>query len=137
MNVYLDSSVILRKLLNEPHPLVEFSKIERTFCSRLVRLECFRTLDRIRLLNQIDDEDLATLRQTLFSLFEHVEWIALTEAVLAMAEGSFSTKLGSLDAIHLSSAILAQKKYAIELTFATHDKELSTAAKASDFDTIG
>jgi hypothetical protein len=44
--------------------------------------------------------------------------------------------LGSLDAIHLASAVLARSK-SPDLVIATHDAELATAARAVGFEVLG
>jgi hypothetical protein len=56
--------------------------------------------------------------------------------VLDRAAEPFPTGLASLDAIHLSSALLAREQ--IEgLPLATHDHELATAARAVGFEVHG
>jgi hypothetical protein len=44
--------------------------------------------------------------------------------------------LGSLDAVHLASALLIRPDIP-DLAFATHDVELGTAARAMDFEVLG
>jgi hypothetical protein len=48
-----------------------------------------------------------------------------------------STPLGTLDAIHLSTAISWRDARNTELTMATHDKSLATAARAIGLHVIG
>ena len=55
--------------------------------------------------------------------------IPLTRLVLERAAEPFPTLVGSLDAIHLASALLVREQYD-ELLFATHDRQLAVAARA-------
>ena len=48
MTAYLDASVILRIVFGESAPLVECDAITKGLTSALTRVECARTLDRIR-----------------------------------------------------------------------------------------
>ena len=52
--------------------------------------------------------------------------------VLARAADPFPTMVGSLDAIHLASALLIRDDFE-DLGFATHDQGLGTAARATGF----
>jgi len=62
--------------------------------------------------------------------------VALDSIVLERAVEPFPTGLGSLDAIHLASALLARDS--VEgLVFATHDDQLGTAARATGFQVRG
>jgi predicted nucleic acid-binding protein len=45
---YLDSSVILRLVLNEPDPLREWPEVHHGVTSALAEVEVLRTLDRLR-----------------------------------------------------------------------------------------
>ncbi|MBI1859639.1 MAG: hypothetical protein HYR96_01815 [Deltaproteobacteria bacterium] len=94
-------------------------------------------MDRLRLLDLLDDKGTANLRKSLFSLFRRIEWVSINESVLQLAEGSFPTKIASLDAIHLSSAILLKRKYPFEIVFTSHEQELLVAAQAAGFDVRG
>lgn len=55
--------------------------------------------------------------------------IALDSTVLGRAAEPFPTTLGSLDAIHLASAVLAKQEFE-DLVLATHDGELAIAARS-------
>jgi hypothetical protein len=62
--------------------------------------------------------------------------IVLDAAVLERAADPFPTAVGTLDALHLASA-LAARTIEPELVFATHDRELGLAAHASGFRVAG
>lgn len=137
MNYYLDSSVTLRKLLNQPNALKEWSKISRAVSSRLLRVECLRTLDRMYQAGAMTNVELAEVRSRLLITLDYIGLIPLTEEVLQRAEQSFSTPLGSLDSLHLATAMLWREQEKGPLVFATHDGQLALAAKAQGFEVLG
>ena len=49
MNVYLDTSTVLRVLLRQPKPLAIWAGWEHTYASELLHVEACRVIDRLRL----------------------------------------------------------------------------------------
>lgn len=137
MNAYLDSSVLLRVVLGQQESLAEWSTVETGVASALVEVECLRTLDRLRLLERIGDAEIAVRREAIFRLLEAVEIVEPTRPVLVRAAQPLPTVLGTLDAIHLSTALLWRERTGTELAMATHDQALATAARASGLRVIG
>ena len=137
MNCYLDSSVVIRILFGEPKPLQEWSKIKQAFSSRLLRIECLRTIDRLRLHNRLTNEETARRLSGLQELLSHIGTSLLTPGVQERAEQSLPTPLGTLDGLHLASALLWRETRVKDFFFATHDDELALAAKAQGFRVIG
>jgi predicted nucleic acid-binding protein len=82
---YLDSSVLLRIVLGQPGRLQEWSEIEAAVGSRLVEVECLRTLDRLRHRVSIDDATIALRRETVFRLLERVDLVDVDRLVSARA----------------------------------------------------
>lgn len=137
MTAYLDSSVILRLVLTEPNPLREWPDVRRGVTSALAEVEVLRTLDRLRFsIPTIDPQMLAGRREAAFRVLEGLETIEITRVVLARAAQPLPTPLGTLDAIHLVSAMGWREQFD-GLVFATHDLALSAAARASGFEVIG
>ena len=136
MNVYVDSSVLLRVVLGEPERLEIWPTITNPVSSELIRLECLRTIDRARIRLGLDDRQIANYRADVLEAIEAFTLVALDSIVLERAAEPFPTGLGSLDAIHLASALLARDSVG-ELLFATHDDELGTAARATGFQVHG
>jgi predicted nucleic acid-binding protein len=134
---YLDSSVLLRVILGQRNALKEWSFIERGVASALVAGECLRTLDRVRLAEGFDDADVAAQREAVYRLIEAMEIVELTGPVLSRASQPLPTALGTLDALHLATALLWREQVAEDLVMATHDGALATAAKASGLRVIG
>ena len=132
MNAYVDSSVILRIVLQEPDPLASWGRIERAVSSELVRLECLRTIDRARVRLRLEDADVARQRATVLAAIDGLDLVPVTSRVLDRAAEPFPTLLGSLDFIHLATALLIRDQFE-DLAFATHDTELDLAARATGF----
>ncbi len=137
MIVYLDTSVILSKLLNQENKLNSWGNWDKAWTSFLCRMEFFRTIDRLRLESIIGDEE----REKLYQDFEKI-WAALyrypiTEDVQKRTGESFPTALGTLDAVHLSTAIKISEIEVDQVHLLTHDKQLSRGAGILGFEVIG
>lgn len=136
MNVYVDSSVLLRVVLGEPGRVRIWPRITRAVASELVRLECLRTIDRARIRLRLEDEDVAGRRAAVLEAIETLSLVPVGPRILERAAEPFPTMLGSLDAIHLASALLVREE-SDDLSLATHDQELAVAARAVGFHVHG
>jgi predicted nucleic acid-binding protein len=134
---YLDSSVLLRIVLRQPDALKEWRNVQQGVASALVEVECLRTLDRLRLSQGLADVDIALRREAVFRLIETLEVVEPTRPVLTRAAQPLPTTLGTLDAIHLASALLWKEQSGTDLVMATHDVALATAARASGLRVVG
>jgi predicted nucleic acid-binding protein len=137
VTAYLDSSVLLRRILGQAGALKEWPSITTGVASALAETECLRTLDRLRLRAGIADKELARRRETVFRVLESLEVIEVTAPVLARAAQPLPTELGTLDAIHLATALLWREQTGSDLVLATHDVALRTAAQACGLTVIG
>jgi predicted nucleic acid-binding protein len=136
LNAYVDSSVVVRILFGEPNPLRIWSQIDRAVSSELLSVECLRTLDRVRFRARLDDRTLGERRRGMLDLIDAIEIVPLDRSILERAGDPLPTSIGTLDAIHLASA-LAIRDDVPDLLFATHDEELALAASAMGFDVQG
>ena len=134
---YLDSSVLLRLLLKQPHSLPEFTKLKRPIASKLLRTECLRSLDRFRRADLLTEEEHLASLQQFYDCIDSLEWIEISDRVLDRAGSYFPLSLGTLDAIHLSSAMLWKEQTESDCHFLTHDTVLQKAASASGFIVLG
>ncbi len=132
MNVYVDSSVLLRVVLGEPQRLRIWSRIDRPVSSELIRLESLRTIDRARIRLRLEDRAVAEHRAAVLETIEGFSLIPVGSSVLERAAEPFPTMLGSLDAIHLATALLVRDELD-ELSLATHDAGLALAARSVGF----
>ena len=137
MRALIDTSVLLRKLFGEPTPLREWSQIDEAFASRLLLVELGRTIDRCRLAGDINDADVEHLHQEARRVLRSVEIIALSETILLRAAESMPTALGTLDSLHLATAMALAHEQAAPIVLATHDAQLARAARASGLDVVG
>lgn len=136
MNLYVDSSVVLRIVLGEDDSLAQWNRIRCAYSSELVRLECLRTIDRARLRLAIPDLEIAMRRAAVLEILTGFDIVPIDEDILRRASDAFPTNLGSLDAIHLASALRVCASVP-DLGLATHDVELATAARAVGLSVFG
>jgi predicted nucleic acid-binding protein len=137
MIAYVDSSVLLRVALGQPNALLEWRDIERGVSSALVTTESLRTLDRVRLRVNFSDIEVARRRATILALMDSFELVEIDSGVLDRAAQPMPTELGTLDAIHLASALLWRDAFGADPVMATHDKALALAAQAHGLKVIG
>lgn len=137
MTLYLDSSTVLRVLLRQKPQLPAWGRWERAYTSELLGLEARRALDRLRLEGILDDESLAHAHDELRRIERGIGRIALTRAVLRRAALPMPTTVKTLDALHLSSALLLAERRRASVVFATHDAQQAVAARALGFDCTG
>jgi predicted nucleic acid-binding protein len=137
---YLDTSVIMRIVLREPEPLREWDIIDLGVTSDIAFIESSRTVERHRLLGVFDDQDLAAKCREVADILGRIDIVRFDRQVIAEASGPIPVIVGTLDAIHLASAVLyryRQPKDERPIVFATHDKSLGQAARAMHFEVIG
>ena len=126
----MDTSVFMRRLLKQPGAFTGWSAWDLAVASELLRVEAHRVLDRLRLQRAFGDAELAQLRSLAQAAFRALEFVPLSRAVLNRAAGPFPTALGTLDAIHLATALLWMEEKGEAITLMTHDAQLAIAAKA-------
>jgi predicted nucleic acid-binding protein len=137
MIAYVDSSVLLRVALGQPNALPEWRDIERGVSSALVTTESLRTLDRVRLGVNLSDIEVARRRATILALIDSLELVEIDSSVLDRAAQPMPTEIGTLDAIHLASALLWKGALGIDPVMATHDRALALAAQAHGLEVLG
>ena len=137
MIAYLDASVLLRVALRQADALVEWRQIDRGVSSALVMTESLRTLDRLRLRANLSDVEVASRRATILALIGSLELVEIDSVVLDRAAHPMPTELGTLDAIHLATALLWREMTHVDLVMATHDVALGLAAQAHGLAVVG
>lgn len=137
MIAYVDSSVVLRVVLRQKDRLKEWSTIREGVVSALVQVECLRTVDRLRLSHQMPDEELALRREAVFRLIGEMAVVEVSAGILARASQPLPIPLGTLDAIHLATALEWREKSAVDLVMATHDAALALVARATGLRVVG
>ena len=137
MIAYLDSSVLLRIVLGQPGALTSWRAMQTPVSSRLAEVESLRALDRLRLRSGVSGEQIASRREAVFRFLRAVEIVEVSYPVLARASQPLPTDLGTLDSIHLASALLWREMNQADLIMATHDEALGLAARACGLRVVG
>ena len=137
MIVYMDTSVILRRLLGEPDGLDLWGGWTRVYTSVLTRVEYFRVIGRLRLESKLNDAERVALQESFSIFWQTAHRVALSESILIRAAQPFPTIVGTLDALHLSSALAVRASGIGEMTLLTHDKQMGRAAAAEEFSVQG
>jgi len=134
---YVDASVLLRVALGQPDALAEWPRIGQGVASALVATESLRTLDRLRLRANLSDAEVAKRRATILSLVASLDLVEVDASVLDRAAQPMPTELGTLDAIHLATALLWKEMTGSDLVMATHDVALALGAQAHGLPVVG
>ncbi len=137
MTIYLDTSTVLRALLQDGEHLPSWGAWERAYSSELMGVEARRALDRLRLEGALDDDGLANAHEALAATERAIGMIRVTSTVLRRAGQAMPTAVKTLDAIHLASALLFAERRGAGLVFGTHDLRQATAARALGFAVLG
>lgn len=136
MIVYLDTSVVLRVLFHEQNPVKVWGKWDKAYSSSLWRVEALRTVDRLRLSGNLSDGEVADLARDIRIVHETLSIHPLSDRILQRASESFPTVVGTLDAIHLATALAIREFDKVDL-FLTHDLRLRTAARSLGLEVLG
>jgi hypothetical protein len=102
--------------------------------SELLEIECCRVFHRYRLDGDIDDTGLIQAFNRLNSLLLGISIITISTAVKKRARGPFPVTVKTLDALHLSSAvILSEEKKDETILMFSHDAGMNRCARALGF----
>jgi predicted nucleic acid-binding protein len=137
VTLYLDSSALLRLVLREAGFLPEIRSADALVSSELLAVECPRTIDRLRLQGALSLEEAVARRNAIAEWLEAVDLVLLQRPVLSRAADPLPTPLGTLDAIHLATALLWREQTGLDPVVATHDAALALAARAFGLETLG
>ena len=135
MITYVDASVLLRVIQGAPDALASWSAL-LPVASDLIRVECLRSIDRARTSHKVDDLVSSQHRASVLAALSAFALAPVSSSILERAADPFPTALGTLDAIHLATALQLRDEFP-ELAFATHDHELATAARSVGFTVEG
>jgi predicted nucleic acid-binding protein len=137
VTVYLDTSALLRLVLGEPGALEDLRRADALVSSELLVVESHRTIDRLRVKGSLSTEDAVERRQLVGEWLEAVDLVLLRGPILARASEPMPVALGSLDALHLATALVWRDRLNQPLVLATHDDLLGLAARTFGFDVRG
>ena len=137
MIAYIDTSALLRLVLREPGALEQLRSYYALVASELIAVESARTVDRLRLQGSLTPEEAATRLRTVNEWLEGIDLVLLRPAVLSRASDPMPMPLGTLNALHLATALIWRERIGPLPAMATHDTALAGAARAFGFDVLG
>lgn len=130
MIAYLDSSAVLRFLAGADDAFHDFFDWSEAFSSELLKVECKRTMYRWRLNGEITDEQLNHLLVDLQRLVDMITLVKIDSRILEKSADPMATSIGTLDAIHLSTALIYKSSKNQEKIVLSHDRALNLAASS-------
>ena len=136
MIAYLDSSLVLRHVINGEKTIVQAIAAGPLVSSELLRIECRRAMFRHRLEQRLGDAELEELQNRLEAVFAATRLFALTRKVKRRAEEAFPVHVKTLDALHLATCIVLQDREPDEtILLFSHDATMNRAARLLGFST--
>ncbi len=136
MVAYLDSSVLLQHILKGDEGIRQVMICDRIISSELLEIECKRVLHRYRLQGYLDDVKFIAAMNRLDNILEGVSLLLLSQRIKMRSAQSFPVIIKTLDALHLSSAIIFNEEFPDEsLLLFTYDNQLNRCARVLDFTT--
>ena len=137
MIAYIDTSALLRIVLREPGALDDLRSYDTLVSSELIAVESVRTIDRLRLQGSLTAQEAVVRLRTVNEWLEAIDLVLLRTPVLSRASEPLPMPLGTLDALHLATALIWRDRIGPLPTMATHDTALGQAAQAFGFDARG
>ena len=129
MNVYLDSTVVLRQMLGAGDSWDGWGKWEKAYASMLLRTECNQAANRLLAEGKIDGARRARLGSWIETVCSCVTLVPVTESILRRAGEPFPTNTGVLRSIHLATMLELQAAHGVTCAVATDDAALLRAAE--------
>lgn len=124
-------------MLREPGALDELHSYEALVSSELIAVESLRTIDRLRLQGALTQEEAAERLRVVADWLEAIDLVLLRPPVLNRASEPLPMPLGTLDAIHLATALVWRGQMTALPVIATRDTALGLAARTFGFDVVG
>ena len=136
MSMYVDTSALLRVVLREPAALGDLRSEDPLVSSEVIGVESARTIDRLRLQGSLTTEEAATRVRAVNDWLEAFDLVLVRSAVLSRASEPMPLALGTVDAIHLATALIWRERMG-SISMATHDTTLGIAARSFGFEVRG
>lgn len=137
MTAYIDTSALLRIVLREPGALDDLRAYDGLVSSELIAVESARTLDRLRLQGTLTADEAAERWRAVNDWLEAIDLVLVRTPVLSRASDPMPMPLGTLDALHLATALTWRDRMGPLAALATHDAVLGSAARAFGFEVLG
>ena len=137
MIAYLDTSALLRIVLREAGALEDLRTYDGLVSSELTAVESARTIDRLRNQGTLTMNEAAERIALVHEWLEAVDLVLLRPPVLSRAGEPMPLPLGTLDAIHLATALIWRDRIGPLPQLVTHDAALGAAARGFGFEVRG
>ena len=137
MIAYLDTSALLRIVLREPGALDDLRNYQALVSNELIAVESARTIDRLRIQGSLTADEAGERIRAVNEWLEAIDLVLLRPPVLSRASEPLPTSIGTLDAIHLATALTWRDRMGPLPEIATHDMALGAAARTFGFDVRG
>src|SRR5262249_39741615 len=134
---YVDTSALLRVVLREAGALDDLRTYDGLVSSELIAVESARTIDRLRTQGALTMDEAAERIGLVNEWLEALDLVLLRPPVLSRASEPMPMPLGTLDAIHLATALLWRDRIGPLSQLVTHDAALGAAARGFGFDVRG
>ena len=134
---YADTSALLRVVLGQPGRWDGIGLGRTIVTSSLTEVESLRTFDRHHRSGLLSDDRVAASRGLALAILESFFVVELSASILRRAADPFPLPLGTLDAIHLSSALAYGIETGKPVCMVTHDKQLASVARACGLEVEG
>jgi predicted nucleic acid-binding protein len=134
---YVDTSALLRIVLREPGAVDDLRTYDGLVSSELIAVESARTIDRLRNQGALTMEEATERIGVVNEWLEAVDLVLLRPPVLSRASEPMPMPVGTLDAIHLATALIWRDRLGPLPQMVTHDTALGAAARAFGFDVRG
>jgi predicted nucleic acid-binding protein len=134
---YLDTSALLRIVLREAGALEGLRTYDGLVSSELIAVESARTIDRLRNQGALTMNEAAERTALVHEWLEAVDLVLLRPPVLSRAGEPMPLPLGTLDAIHLATALIWRDRLGPLSQLLTHDAALGAAARGFGFEVRG
>lgn len=137
MIAYIDTSALLRIVLREPGALDDLRTYDGLVSSELIAVDSARTIDRLRMQGALSMDETAERIIAVNEWLEAIDLVLVRPPVLSRASDPMPMPIGTLDAIHLATALVWRDRIGPLPELATHDEALGTAARAFGFEVRG
>ena len=137
MIAYIDTSALLRIVLREPGAVDDLRTYDALVSSELIAVESARTIDRLRNQGILTMEEATERIGVINEWLEAVDLVLLRPLVLSRASEPMPMPVGTLDAIHLATALIWRDRLGPLPQMVTHDAALGAAARSFGFEVRG
>jgi predicted nucleic acid-binding protein len=137
MTAYVETSALLRVVLREAGAIEDLRAYDALVSSELIAVESARTIERLRHQGSLTGDEAADRTRVVTDWLEAVDLVLLRPPVLRRASEPLPMPLGTLDALHLASALIWRDRVGPLPTLLTHDATLGLAARQFGFDVRG